>query len=154
MRRVRVINSRGNDHKGGRVQGLEAALYASKRGLSVTLYEKEDRIGGQLNKIYDPYKKRAFSALLKYYENALRLTNITLVLETNYNGRGIECLPPVIYQEPPEGGDLFESNVYSNHDWFIRMAGQKKIRVGRESLNSLDRGRKMGYVKLAEEKGI
>ena len=140
--------------KGGGIQGLEAALYASKRGLSVTLYEKEDRIGGQLNKIYDPYKKRAFSALLKYYENALRQTNINLVLETSYNGRGIECLPPVIYKEPPEDGESFESNVYANHDWFIRMAEQKKIRVGRESLNSLDRGRKLGYVKLAEEKGV
>lgn len=140
--------------KGGGIQGLESALYASKRGLSVTLYEKEDRIGGQLNKIYDPYKKRAFSALLRYYENAVRYSNISLVLGTSYNGKGVECLPQVIYQEPPESGESFESNVYANQDWFLRVAEKKKIRVGRESLNSLERGRKVGYIRLAEEKGV
>lgn len=140
--------------KGGGIQGLEAALYASKRGLNVTLYEKEDKIGGQLNKIYDPYKKSAFSPLLRYYESAIKYYNISLVLETNYDGEGIECLPPIIYQEPPESGEAFESNVYANHDWFIRMAERKKITVGRESLNSLDRDRKIGYIKLAEMKGI
>ncbi|MEM0134563.1 MAG: NAD(P)-binding protein [Thermoplasmatales archaeon] len=139
---------------GAGVQGLEAALYASKRGLRVTIYEREDKIGGQLNKIYDPYKKSAFFPLLKYYENAIKYNNISLVLDTRYTGEGIECLPPVIYEEPPESGETFESNIYANHDWFIKIAEQKKIKVGKQSLNSLDRGRRMGYIKLAEEKGI
>ncbi|MCL4447841.1 MAG: NAD(P)-binding protein [Thermoplasmatales archaeon] len=140
--------------KGAGIQGLEAALYASKRGLKVTLHERDEVIGGQVNRIYDPYKKKSFSALLRYYENAIRYYKIELVTNSNFSGNSIECLPPITYMEPPEGGEVFESNVYANHDWFLRTAENKKIKVGKESLNSLDRGRKLGYISVAEGKGI
>ncbi len=140
--------------KGAGIQGLEAALYASKRGLKVSLYEREEKIGGQLNKIYDPFKKKAFSSLLNYYESAVKFYNISLILDSKSKEKGIECLPPVVYKEPPENCDTFESNVYANQDWFLKIAEGKKIRVGKESLNSLDRGRKQGYIALAEKIGI
>ncbi len=140
--------------KGAGVQGIEAALYAARSGLTVSLYETEERIGGQLNRIKEPYKRNAFGSLLRYYENALRFYKVNLHTDSNYGGRSIECLPPVSYKEPPESGQDFESNVYANQDWFLMIAEQKKIRVGNQSLNSLDRGRRLGYVKLAEEKGI
>ncbi|MEM0138199.1 MAG: NAD(P)-binding protein [Thermoplasmatales archaeon] len=139
---------------GGGLQGLEAAVFASKIGLKVTLYEKEDRIGGQLNRIYDPFKKLAFQPLISYYENALRFLGVDVVLNSSYNGQGIRCFPPISYPTPPSGGETFLSNVYANHDEFLRMANVKKIRVGIDSLNSLDRTRKIGYSSLAKEKGI
>ncbi len=140
--------------KGGGVQGMEAALYASKRGLRVSLYEKEEKLGGQLNRIYDPYKKKAFSKLLEYYENALNEFKVSLNLDSHFNGNGIECIPPVVYEEPPKSAETFESNVYANHDWFLKIAEERRITVSTKSLNSLDRGRKLGYIKLAESKGI
>ena len=140
--------------KGAGIQGLAGAIYAAKRGLNVTIYEKEEKIGGQLNEISDPFKKKAFAPLLKYYENALKFYKINVVTDETFLGKSIDCLPPVSYREPPESGESFESNVYANQDWFIKTAEKKKIRVGKESLNSLDRGRKMGYASLAESKGI
>jgi len=76
------------------------------------------------------------------------------VTDETFLGKSIDCLPPVSYKEPPESGESFESNVYANHDWFLKTAEKKKIRVGKESLNSLDRGRKLGYTSFAESKGI
>lgn len=140
--------------KGAGVQGLEASVYAAKRGFRVTIYEIEEEIGGQLRKIYDPYKRAAFSPLLKYYNNALKHYDIQVVTGQSYGEKAIECLPPVTYREPPEDGESFESNVYANQDWFLKAAERKKILVGKESLNSLDRGRKMGYISLAKSKGI
>jgi 2,4-dienoyl-CoA reductase-like NADH-dependent reductase (Old Yellow Enzyme family) len=140
--------------KGAGVQGLEAAVYAAKRGLKVTIYEREESIGGQLNKIFDPYKRNAFAPLLKYYENALKFYNVSIITGESFQGKSIECLPPVIYNEPPENGESFESNVYANHDWFLKTAEGKKIKVGKRSLNSLDRGRRLGYISLAKSKGI
>ena len=140
--------------KGAGIQGLAGAIYAAKRGLNVTIYEREEKIGGQLNEISDPFKKNAFAPLLKYYENALKFYKVNVVTDETFRGKSIDCLPPVSYREPPESGESYESNVYANQDWFLKTAEKKKIRVGKESLNSLDRGRKMGYISLAESKGI
>ena len=139
---------------GAGIQGLAGTIYAAKRGLNVTIYEREEKIGGQLNEISDPFKKKAFAPLLKYYENALKFYKVNVVTDETFRGKSIDCLPPVSYREPPESGESFESNVYANQDWFLKTAEKKKIRVGKESLNSLDRGRKMGYTSLAESKGI
>ncbi|MGC8645708.1 MAG: NAD(P)-binding protein [Thermoplasmata archaeon] len=139
---------------GGGIQGLEAALYAAKSGLNVRVYEKEEKIGGQLNKIYDPYKKRAFEPLLKYYENSFKLIGVEVETDSSYRGSGIECLPPVTYPAPPEEGDTFLSNVYQSHDEFLRISERKRIKVGIGSLDSLDRARRVGYLALAKEKGI
>ena len=43
---------------GGGISGLEAALRARESGLKVTIYEKEEKIGGDLRKITDPFKKK------------------------------------------------------------------------------------------------
>ncbi len=140
--------------KGAGVQGIEAALYAARSGLTVSLYEAEGRIGGQLNRITDQFKKNAFDSLLRYYEKVLGLYRVNLHTNSNYSGKGIECLSPVSYKEPPESGQTFESNVYANQDWFLKVAEKKRIKVGNKSLNSLDRGRRLGYVRLAEKRGI
>ena len=140
--------------KGAGIQGLGAATYAAKRGLKVTIYEREEKIGGQLNRIQDPFKKKAFAPLLTYYENALKFYKVSIVTDEAFKGKAIECLPPISYKEPPESGESFESNVYANHDWFLKTAEIKRIRVGKKSLNGLDRGRKLGYVSLAQSKGI
>lgn len=140
--------------KGAGVQGLEAALYASKLGLEVSIYEKEESIGGQLNRISDPFKRAAFLPLINFYEKAIEHNGINLETGSAYQGEGIDCFPPVVYPEPPDTAETFLSNVYSSQDAFLKIAESKKIRVGKKSLNSLDRGRRVGYVSIAEKKGI
>ncbi len=65
---------------GGGVAGVEAARIAAKRGHKVTLYEKNEKIGGQL--FYasaTPYKDN-LKPLFPYLENQLNLTGVKTVL--------------------------------------------------------------------------
>lgn len=140
--------------KGAGVQGLEASLFAEKHGLKVFLYEKDEQIGGQLNKVHDPFKKEAFSSLIQYYSNAIKSSGIQLFTDSKYRGHGIDCIPPIVYKQAPENAATYESNVFANHDTFLKLSEKKKIEVGNRSLESLDASRKKGYRELAEKKGI
>lgn len=61
--------------------GMEAACTAGKRGHTVTLYEKEGNIGGQLNIAHVPPDREEIQALLPYYEEQIKRTGVNLVLE-------------------------------------------------------------------------
>jgi 2,4-dienoyl-CoA reductase-like NADH-dependent reductase (Old Yellow Enzyme family) len=139
---------------GAGIQGLEAALFAAKSGLNVTLYESSEAIGGQLNQITDEFKKRAFNPLLTYYRNALGKIGVNLLLNSKYTGSGIYCLPLETYPNIPEDADLVESNIYAHHDSFLSLAKSRKLTVGLKSLNSLDRARKSAYMQIAASRGI
>ena len=56
---------------GGGLAGLEAARVAAKRGHTVTLFEKADRLGGQINLACIPPRKDEILRSVKYYENVL-----------------------------------------------------------------------------------
>ena len=56
---------------GGGLAGLEAARVAAKRGHTVTLFEKTDRLGGQINIACVPPRKDEILRSVKYYENVL-----------------------------------------------------------------------------------
>lgn len=56
---------------GGGLAGLEAARVAAKRGHTVTLFEKADRLGGQINLACVPPRKDEILRSVKYYENVL-----------------------------------------------------------------------------------
>jgi 2-enoate reductase len=51
---------------------MQAALTARKRGLDVTLYEKEAEIGGELNHIGNPDFKEDFRNYAAYIKNAVK----------------------------------------------------------------------------------
>ncbi len=56
---------------GSGLAGLEAARVAAKRGHTVTLFEKADRLGGQINIACVPPRKDEILRSVKYYENVL-----------------------------------------------------------------------------------
>ena len=60
--------------------GMSAALSAAERGLRVTLYEKSDRIGGQLNLAARIPGKEEFGGLLDWYAAIIADSNIDLRL--------------------------------------------------------------------------
>ncbi len=63
--------------------GIQAALTAEKRGHSVTLLEKTNRIGGKLDIVAAPsYKKEQYDEYLDYLRAMLDQSNIDLHLKT------------------------------------------------------------------------
>jgi 2,4-dienoyl-CoA reductase-like NADH-dependent reductase (Old Yellow Enzyme family)/thioredoxin reductase len=62
--------------------GLEAAVTAAERGCKVLLFEKEGRIGGQLNYASQPPGKAKIDWLLAYYEDRIQALGIDLRLNT------------------------------------------------------------------------
>jgi len=60
--------------------GLAAALTASERGHAVTLFDKADQIGGQLNMAKQVPGKEEFWGLVEYYQTMVAKAGITLKL--------------------------------------------------------------------------
>ena len=139
---------------GGGIKGMEAALEASKHGLEVTLYHDGKRLGGQLLSITDKRKAVEFSKLVEYYEKALDMMGVDVVLNSG-NSSGIICTPDRVYPDLPEKDEIWvDSNIYKHHDQALEMSGNHRVYMSRRSLSSLDRSRVLEYEKLASEKGI
>lgn len=66
---------------GGGPAGLEAARVSALRGHKVTLWEKEDRLGGQLHYAAQPPGKQEFLNLVGYYTHELESAGVEVVLE-------------------------------------------------------------------------
>ena len=64
---------------GGGPAGCEFAIRAASRGHKVTLWEQEDRLGGQLRLAARVPGKQEFSALLSYYETVLSRKQVQVV---------------------------------------------------------------------------
>ncbi len=68
---------------GAGIAGLEAARVAAKRGHNVHVYEKEDKIGGQIHIASVPPRKDEIMRSVEYYEKVLPLMdNVTIHLST------------------------------------------------------------------------
>ncbi len=62
--------------------GLACAVTAAERGHAVTLYEAEDRIGGQFNLARRIPGKEEFAETLRYYARRIEVLGVTLNLST------------------------------------------------------------------------
>lgn len=67
---------------GAGIAGLEAARVAAIRGHKVDLYEKEDKIGGQIHLAAVPPRKDEILRSIEYYEKILPGLDVTLHLNT------------------------------------------------------------------------
>lgn len=68
---------------GAGIAGLEAARVAAKRGYSVTIFEKEDYIGGQIHLAAVPPRKAEILRAVEYYELMLPLMdNVSFRMNT------------------------------------------------------------------------
>jgi 2,4-dienoyl-CoA reductase (NADPH2) len=65
---------------GGGAAGMSAALAAREKGHHVTLYEKSDRLGGQLYLAAAPPGREEFAELAKDLEHQIALSSIKVVL--------------------------------------------------------------------------
>lgn len=67
---------------GGGPGGLEAALTAARRGHHTVLYEKQERLGGQLMDAALPPFKSEINKLTNFYINQIKKSNISVKLNT------------------------------------------------------------------------
>lgn len=65
---------------GGGPAGMETARVAALRGHRVILYEKSDRLGGQLNLACISPHKESFYGIVRYLENQMKSLNISIHL--------------------------------------------------------------------------
>jgi len=65
---------------GGGLAGLEAARVAALRGHHVSLYEEEDKLGGQWRLASTPPHKQGFNDLLNYLSNQIRKNGVEVTL--------------------------------------------------------------------------
>ena len=157
LRKVQIPSNTGRIKiVGAGIKGLEAALTAAKAGMSVTVYDMRDSIGGQVLDYWDPKKKEEFGNLINYYGNALRNFGVKFELGNKYTGSdALYCLPDVSYPElQPSGAVKIDSNVYQYHDAALKLASNHKVIMSKRSLASLDRVRVHSYVEAATKAGI
>lgn len=68
---------------GGGPAGMEAARVAARRGHDVTIWEKQERLGGQLNLITRAPFKEEFQRLLDYLESEVERSGVKVRLKTS-----------------------------------------------------------------------
>ena len=82
---------------GAGIAGLEAARVAALRGHNVTVYEKEDKIGGQIHIAAVPPRKSEILRAVEYYEKILpSLTNVKVLLNTPVTKEAMNASDAVI----------------------------------------------------------
>lgn len=74
--------------------GLEAAVTLAKRGFAVTLFDKGDKLGGNINLASMPIGKYKLGWMIGYYENMLRKLGVTVRLGTTCTPEMLEELKP------------------------------------------------------------
>lgn len=81
---------------GAGIAGLEAARVAAKRGHKVTVYEKADKIGGQINLAAVPPRKSEILRSIEYYKNILPTLGVTLTMNTETSAEELNTYDAVI----------------------------------------------------------
>ncbi len=103
--------------------GLEAARIAKMRGHNVTLFEKDDKIGGLLNIIWIPPGRNEFKRIIENYKYWIQQLGINLTLNTEVNIELIEKFNPDVILiatgskpvKPPIPGIDREYVYWANH---------------------------------------
>ena len=69
---------------GGGPGGMEAARVLSLKGYDVTIFEKKDELGGQLNHVTEPVYKKKMKWYMDYFVNEME--RIKCGYPTQYGG--------------------------------------------------------------------
>jgi 2,4-dienoyl-CoA reductase-like NADH-dependent reductase (Old Yellow Enzyme family)/thioredoxin reductase len=79
---------------GGGPGGMEAARNLSLKGYHVTLFEKENKLGGQLHLVTDPNYREKMMWHIDYLSNEMKRLNIDVRLNNEATVEGITALNP------------------------------------------------------------
>ena len=75
---------------GGGPAGMEFALVAKQRGHDVTLYEKEERLGGQVNLVAASPGKKEFLSVVKSLKNRMEISGVRIKSKTTLTSKVVE----------------------------------------------------------------
>jgi NADPH-dependent 2,4-dienoyl-CoA reductase/sulfur reductase-like enzyme len=78
---------------GGGPAGMSASKYLAKKGHKVELFEKEDKLGGQLNVAKIPPHKEEIGRVVEYLERDLKKYNVNIHLNRKMTIEEIKDLP-------------------------------------------------------------
>lgn len=81
---------------GAGIAGLEAARVAAKRGHNVTIFEKSDKLGGQINIAAVPPRKSEILRAVEYYKKVLPSLNVEIKLNTEASAAELNTFDNVI----------------------------------------------------------
>jgi len=143
---------------GGGVMGLEAARVLALRGFTVTLYEQNNKLGGQFLLYKDPWKVKEFQELINYYERELKRLNVEVKLNSKIECS--DCIMAIPDYEIPKMPDvkgeklLIDSNLYVYHDYAFELAKYNEIYITERSFKGLDRPREYLLRKELSEVGV
>ncbi len=109
--------------------GLSAALIASGRGHHVTLFEKSDQLGGQLNLAKQVPGKEEFWGLVDYFTKQVELSDITLRLDTIATPEALTDFDEVIIATGvlPRDPEIKGQDAGNVHSYIDVLKGKAKI---------------------------
>lgn len=126
---------------GGGLSGMECAIASAQRGHEVTLYEKKNRVGGQL--LYASKEVEGGDNLLKliqYYENQLKKNGVNVILGCEFNKKICrEILPDVVVvatgseikrEKIPGDEKPLVSSAFDILEKDFKMTGEKIVIIG------------------------
>jgi len=79
---------------GGGPAGLTTGVMAAKRGHRVCIWEKEDRLGGEMLLAMKPPRKQEFYEMLDYLERGVQKSGVEIHLNTEADAEGIMKVNP------------------------------------------------------------
>ena len=156
---------------GGGPGGMEAALVASLRGHDVTLYEREQELGGQLQIAAVPPGKAKLNYIMEYYPNQLSKAGVKVQLGKAVDGKLVQEVKPDVLIIATGGEPLvpdipcsWGKNTLIYRDVLNGKAklpsGEKMVVAGggtvgcETSLYLAERGKKVTIVEMLEELAI
>lgn len=74
--------------------GLMTAITAAKRGHKITIWEKGDRLGGEMRLAMKPPRKLELQELLDFLERRIQQFGINVILNKKANAEGIKAFSP------------------------------------------------------------
>lgn len=79
---------------GGGPGGMEVARVLSLKGYDVTLFEKDNKLGGQLNLVHHPIAKEKMNWIIDYHRNEMERLHVDVRLNTEASVEMIKSLNP------------------------------------------------------------
>ncbi|BDC17235.1 NAD(P)-binding protein [Acidianus sp. HS-5] len=140
---------------GGGLAGLEAARILAIRGFQVELYERGDKLGGELNEYRDPFKRAEFLRILDYYEKELKGIGVKIRLQST--AKGLDMTPKESQPKFVEYKGLrilIDSNLYAYQDYIFEWIKYNEIYVTSNVFKGLDRNRSYFLMEKYKEIGV